>query len=145
MGADLMGADLTGTCLDPAAPVPALTDEEIKEGGLAVRGEYVWGWRTKNSPYVGKCVYMPRPEPYVAPWFSVDRGSTCHPGIYLSGRAWLEGVHPEAEVVRVYCRRDELLHTGGPCGDTFLTKWRAKRLWVVPEGQETEYPEEVKR
>jgi len=120
--ADLSGASLAGTCLDPARPVPALTDAELDAAGLELDGAWVLGWRTARSMYVGSTEYRPGTA-HAAPWFSVDSGTPCHPGIYIASSAWLDrelGCH----VARVRCRalRAELVHAGD--------KWRAKRLWV---------------
>jgi hypothetical protein len=118
--ANFTGAILDGTCIDPAAPLPPLTDEEILVAGLYPEGEWVYGWRTEMSAM--KCEkYVPREEPYVAPVFSVDQRTPCHPGIYLASRKWLIEARWDL-VVRCRCRRDELVHAGD--------KWRAKRLWI---------------
>ena len=120
--ANLAGAKLAGTILDPAAPVPPVTDEEITAAGLEIRGEQVWGWRTATSQHCGLTAYVPG-QCYEAPWFSVDTKTDCHPGIYLAGKAWLDENYPDKPHVRCYCLRSELVHAGD--------KWRAKRLWVV--------------
>jgi hypothetical protein len=126
IGVDFKDTVLTGTCLDPAAIVPPLTDEEILAAGLEIDGEWVCGWRTERSRIAGGTKYVPRTEPYVAPIFSVDQYTSCHPGIYLADRKWLADHYGKHEpVVRCRCRRDELLHSG--------YKWRAKRLWIEAE------------
>ena len=125
IGADLAGAALTGTCLNPASPLPALTDEAIRAVGLEPDGERVWGWRTATSQHCGSTEYKPRAESYDAPWFSVDAGTDCHPGIYISNRKWLEGEYAGVPLVRCYCRRDELLLIAAKGGG------RCKRLWVT--------------
>ena len=110
--------------MDPAAPVPELTDEEIHEAGLDARGEYVWGWRTAQSQHYNKTHYE-LGGCYEASWFSIGPGrGGCHPGIYLAGKAWLKACYG-GPLVRCYCRRGELVHDGD--------KWRAKRLWIVEE------------
>lgn len=121
-GAYLSGADLCDTCLDPRAAVPALIDDELRAAGLDVRGVFVHGFRTRLSQCCGVTDYAPRPEEYVAPWFSVDSLSPCHPGIYIAGRAWLAEKYPAEQLVACHCRRDELVHAGD--------KWRCKRLWI---------------
>jgi hypothetical protein len=124
--ADLSGADLGNTCLDPSTPLPEIPDAEILAAGLEIVGDRVYGWRTERSQHVGSTRYAPRPEPYEAPWFSSDSSTPCHPGIYLAGREWMDGEYPDADLVRCYCLRSELLHAGD--------KWRCRRLWIV--GQE---------
>jgi hypothetical protein len=137
-GANLTGADLTNTCLDPDAPLPVLTDEEITAAGLEIRGEHVWGYRTTRSLHVGSQWYTPRPEPYVAPWFSVDTTTECHPGIYIDSREGIlrhlahYNLPLNTPLVRAYCRRDELVHA---------SKWRAKRVWIPAWGQEVPWEE----
>ena len=123
--ADLRSADLAGTCLDPAVPVPALTDAELDAAGLELDGPWVLGWRTARSVHVGSTVYAPGSS-HEAPWFSVDVEMPCHPGIYLAPRDWIDrefGVR--CAVVRCRALRAELVHAGD--------KWRAKRLWIARE------------
>jgi uncharacterized protein YjbI with pentapeptide repeats len=137
-GADLRDADLSGTCLDPDAPLPAISDEEITAAGLEIRGVYVWGYRTTRSLHCGSQWYTPRPEPYVAPWFSVDTTTECHPGIYLDSREGIlrhlahYNLPLNTPLVRAYCRRDELVNA---------SKWRAKRVWIPAWGQEVPWEE----
>ena len=119
--ADLSGADLAGACLDPAAPIPEVTNAELDAAGLEIDGPWVLGWRTARSMHVGSTVYAPGSS-HVAPWFSVDAGTPCHPGIYLASEAWLEREYQSAPRVRCRALRAELVHAGD--------KWRAKRLWV---------------
>jgi uncharacterized protein YjbI with pentapeptide repeats len=124
-GANLRGANLSGTCLDPVAPVPSITDEEILCAGFEIRGDEIWGWRTRVSQHCGTTVYTP--GEHVAPVFSVDT-TPCHPGIYIASLAWLRGQYcalTDADFVRCRCLRSELVHAGD--------KWRAKRIWVVEE------------
>jgi hypothetical protein len=97
-GADLSGADLTGadltranltradltdTCLDPNQLIQGLNKEQAKELGFKVKGNYVFGYRTKNQylssykkPYeVGKT--------YQSHVFSHDIFTECHPGLFF--------------------------------------------------------------
>ena len=127
--ASLAGARLTGTYLDPAAPLPALTDDAIRAVELEPDGERVWGWRTAMSRHCGSTEYKPRRAAYKAPWFSVDAGTDCHPGIYISNRKWLAGEYKGVPLVRCWCRRDELLLVAAKGGG------RCKRLWVVSDDQ----------
>ena len=122
VSADLSGADLRGTALDPAAAPPPLPDAALVAAGLEIDGPWVLGWRTARSVHVGSTVYAPG-SAHVAPRFSVDAGTPCHPGIYLASLAWLEREFG-MDVPRVRCRalRAELVHAGD--------KWRAKRLWI---------------
>jgi hypothetical protein len=121
-GAVLEGADLYGTCLDPEAPIPPITDEQLLESGLEPRGDRVYGWRTSTSRYVGSTQYVERPDPYVAPYFSVSP-TECHPGIYLASREWLRTNDYGEPLVRCYCLRAELHRAGD--------KYRCRRLWIV--------------
>jgi hypothetical protein len=126
-GANLQNANLQNTCLAPDAVCAALpTDEDITQAGLELHGDRVYGWRTKTSRHCGSTVYEVGKE-YEAPWFSADPTASCHPGLYLAGKEWLEENYPDVEVVRVYCLRSELVHAGTEPDD----KWRARRLWVV--------------
>ena len=122
--ANLRGADLRGTCLDPAAPVPAPTAEECVAAGLEVESvegrDRVWGWRTARSHH---CATKYTPGEHVAPWFSVDMATECHPGIYFASRAWLDRECIDEPLVRCWVWRSEIVHV--------LDKWRAKRIVVV--------------
>jgi hypothetical protein len=123
---DLTGAYLTDTILDPAAPCPAITDEQIAAAGLTlrvVRGrERLYGRRSARPLYYGTTDYT-RQGWHRAPWFSVDPGSPCHPGIYLGG------THPAergvTEWVSVWCYRDEAVYCGAEYG------CRARRVYSL--------------
>jgi hypothetical protein len=123
--ADLQGADLLNTILDPAAPMPAIPDAAICEAGLTIDGDIVRGWRTAKSIHCGTQSYTAQAEPYVAPYFSVDQLTPCHPGIYLASLDWLREEYPDVEIVPCHCLRSELVHAGD--------KWRCKRLWIDVE------------
>ena len=120
-GADLSGADLAGTCLDPANTLPTLTDEEIAAVGLIVDGDLVRGWRTSVSRVCGNTSYEPGSH-HVAPWFSTDSETPCHPGIYLASQEWLASNHPGDSIVPCHCLRSELVHAGD--------KFRTKQIWI---------------
>jgi len=125
-GARLTRADLGGTCLDPAAAIPPISDDQLKQDDLEVCGNFVFGWRTARSKYVGSTGYRPG-RCYKAHAFSVDT-EECHPGIFLAGSGWFDNrvvEYGEDELVRCFCRRDELHHAGD--------KYRCKRLWIVPD------------
>ena len=120
-GADLRGANLAGTCLDPANTLPTLTDEEIAAVGLIVDGDLVRGWRTSVSRVCGNTSYEPGSH-HVAPWFSTDSETPCHPGIYLASQEWLASNHPGDSIVPCHCLRSELVHAGD--------KFRTKQIWI---------------
>ena len=121
-GADLSDADLIGTCLDPEARVPAISDDAIMSAGLTIDGQWVIGRRTAGSQHCGATEYRPG-SAHIAPWFSVDATTTdCHPGLYLAGAEWLSTRYPGEPTVEVRCLRSELVHAGD--------KWRCRRLWV---------------
>ena len=124
-GANLTGANLFGTCLSTDNSVPYLSDTEITEAGLEIVGDRVYGYRTALSLRCGDTCYVIRDAPYVAPWFSTDSDTSCHPGIYLASKKWLAMSYSDRSLVRCYCMRSELVHAGD--------KWRCKRLWVVTE------------
>lgn len=124
ISADLIKTNLTGTILDPQMPIPPLTDEEILTAGLEIDGEWVLGYRTTRSIFIGRTEYIIRDEPYIAPIFSSCTITDCHPGIYLASWEWLKKDYSYRELVRCKCLRSELIHAGD--------KWRAKRLWIIP-------------
>jgi len=126
--ANLTGANLTWTILDPDAQIPLVPDAEITAAGLEIDGDWVYGWRTVQSQVVGWQMYEPG-RTYTAPWFSVCT-TECHPGIYLSGRGWLERKYPDAKLVRVRCLRCNLHHAG--------SKWRAREIEVLEEENKCE-------
>jgi hypothetical protein len=121
--ANLCGANLTSTCLDPAALLSIIPDSNIEAAGLRIHGPWVYGWRTARSQHAGSTEYAIRDEPYVAPWFSVDSETSCHPGIYLAGKSYLAKEYDGHALVACKCLRSELVHAGD--------KWRCKRLWIV--------------
>jgi hypothetical protein len=120
-GATLSGADLSGTCLDPINTLPPLTDEEITAAGLIVDGDLVRGWRTSVSQVCGNTSYEPGSH-HVAPWFSTDSETPCHPGIYLASQEYLASNHEGVLIVPCHCLRSELVHAGD--------KFRTKQLWI---------------
>lgn len=122
-GTNLTGTNLTGTVLDPDAPIPSILDKEILDAGLEIDEKWVLGWRTRHSQYTGLTEYVVRNEPYVAPWFSVCKETSCHPGIYLTSKEWLEENYSDQYLVRCKCLRSELIHA--------KDKWRCKRLWII--------------
>jgi hypothetical protein len=137
LGSDFHQANLTGTCLDPKAEFPLPSDRLLKQEGVRVVGDKVYGFRTYQSQSANKSeggltykprprsegglTYKPRPRPYVAPYFSVSKRDECHPGIYIAGLSYMSQNYSGLKWVRCYCLRSELLHVGD--------KWRCKRLW----------------
>jgi hypothetical protein len=119
--ADLIGAYLVGTCLDPSNTLPTLTDEEITAAGLIVDGDLVRGWRTSVSQVCGNTSYEPGSH-HVAPWFSSDSETPCHPGLYLASQEYLASNHEGVSIVPCHCLRSELVHAGD--------KFRTKQLWI---------------
>jgi hypothetical protein len=122
-GANLHSANLTSTCLDPAALLSIIPDSNIEAAGLRIHGPWVYGWRTARSQHAGSTEYSVRDEPYEAPYFSVDSETSCHPGIYLAGKSYLAKEYDGHALVACKCLRSELVHAGD--------KWRCKRLWIV--------------
>jgi hypothetical protein len=122
-GARLSGANLDKTCLDPKAKLPRLLIRDVKAAGLEVKGKLIYGWRTQRSQHCGSQEYVPG-DCHKAPVFSVDKDTSCHPGIYLASKDWLEKEYgKDIKLVRCFCRKDEFIHAGN--------KWRCKRLWIV--------------
>jgi hypothetical protein len=122
--ADLREADLSETCLSPTATLETPTLTEISEAGLTNDGEYVYGYRTLESQHCGNTTYTP--GEHKAPYFSVDRNTPCHPGIYFATRDWLfTHDYSLVSLVIVRARINETVHAGD--------KWRARRIWVLNE------------
>lgn len=123
--ASFKGAILTGTCLDPAAPIPAIADADLAGFDLRIEAgiEYVYGYRTRRSKHIGITEYEPGMT-YTAPWFSVCPDTSCHPGIYMATAAWLAAEYPYSNKVRCRCLRKDL-HKAGD-------KFRAKAIEVLP-------------
>ena len=122
-GADLSGADLKGTVLDPTTSIAPIEDTTIETDGMIVQGPWVYGWRTVRSQHCGSTTYAAQEAPYVAPQFSADTGSPCHPGIYLAGKAYLAENYPNVPIVPCRCLRSDLVRAGD--------KYRCKRLWIL--------------
>jgi uncharacterized protein YjbI with pentapeptide repeats len=117
--ADLSNAYLRDTCCDPSALIPAIADNVIVASGLAIYGDYVYGWRTRKSLYTAT-QYIPG-KSYRAPVFSVCT-IECHPGIYLAPWKWLmEGGH--SDLVRCRTLRKNLHHAGD--------QWRTRELEII--------------
>jgi hypothetical protein len=126
-GATFIDAILTGTVLDPRAPVPAIEDRVLFKAGFALRGDLVYGWRTRHTLFQKpRLEYLPG-RCYRAPVFSVCQKTGCHPGIYIASKEWLldMGCYQLSTFIRCFCRRDEMVHAAD--------KFRCKRLWVLTE------------
>lgn len=119
MGTDLSGANLSRTALDTSAPIPDAT-AALTVAGIAVRGGIVYAYRTARSTHAAEGDYE-TPGEYVAPWFSVDPLTDCHPGLYLASRDWLEREYPGCPLVGVRARVEDVLATVGG-------KFRARRF-----------------
>jgi len=115
---DLRYADLCGTCLDPEAIIPYQDLSELGD----VKDGYVYAWRTARSMHVGNNVYESG-QTYVAPSFSVDEMSSCHPGIYLAPRDYLIAQYGLTTFVRVRALVSDVLRAGD--------KYRARRIEVL--------------
>lgn len=129
LGATFYGANLNGTCLDPKAVVPLLTDKEILDAGLEIDGSFIFGWRTKNSLYNGLYNGLMTYHPgscYSSPVFSVDPNSRYHPGLYFSAKKFIPRNFARRILVYVAAIRTEVVRVGDK-------EWRAKRLLVLSE------------
>ncbi|HEY9687681.1 MAG TPA: pentapeptide repeat-containing protein [Coleofasciculaceae cyanobacterium] len=83
LGADFTGAQLKGTILDPEAPIPGLSLEQLAQAGFEITEDgAVLGYRTQEFGQDGQKFYMPG-ESYTAPWFSRDASSLFHPGLHF--------------------------------------------------------------
>lgn len=122
-GSNLTRANLSGTCLDPTAPCPPISDEEILSAGLRIDGEWIVGYRTVYSIHYGENKYVPGMT-YRAPVFSVCKHTACHPGIYFASTEWLGANYPCEPCVRCMALRRDTVHAGG--------KWRTRTLEVIP-------------
>jgi uncharacterized protein YjbI with pentapeptide repeats len=71
-------AILDGTCLDPLALVPKTDLSAFKR---TQNGKLI-GYRTSRSVHVTGHNYEPG-QSYLAPFFSKDTGTDCHPGLYV--------------------------------------------------------------
>jgi hypothetical protein len=118
--ADLSRANLIGTCLDPSSPVPSLSEEVLSSAGFTVSDGKIYGYRTRYTQHNGDHEYTP--GEHTCPVFSVS-DTPCHPGIYLSGLAWLKENYPNKDFVRCYALQGEIVKAGD--------KFRAKRIFVI--------------
>lgn len=119
--ADLTGADLTGTALSPL--LHELQREFVKLCPVVNRHGGRLLWRTYTSPHMGTGKLYHRGT-YVAPWFSMDADTNCHPGIYASPLEWMTTMYNgSTRIVLVYVRD----------GDWVITHKaiRCKRLRVI--------------
>jgi hypothetical protein len=119
---DLGWANLANTCLDPSAEIPQCDLSEF-----ASDGDYIIGYRTKKSQHCGKTIYETGNH-YVAPYFSVDTETKCHPGIYLATIIWLHNNYSIEKYVKVKALKSETIKAGD--------KYRAKQIWVIEDYKE---------
>jgi hypothetical protein len=113
--ADRQDAVLSGTILDPDAPVPDTgLREYLAEQGVAVNkhGMFV-GYRTSHSTSAGNNVYEAG-KTYTAPVFSTSTIDTCHPGLYLYATLdECKNEYPVCSYVKVVANiRDTMLVNG---------------------------------
>jgi uncharacterized protein YjbI with pentapeptide repeats len=113
-------ADLSSTILDPNAKIPSqdLSDWEIWEDGL------LRGWRSENSPYYPASSgfkYIPG-RTYVAPVFSLDISTVCHPGLHVCTSikdAFVWGY----KIIEVAICPEDIIQSMG--------KWRCRKFKVI--------------
>ena len=122
--ANLTGANLTNTVLDPLAILPLPTADQWRSWGFEVEGDKIWCWRTATSQHCGSTDYTPAGE-YVAPVFSIDQFTACHPGIYFGTKEWCETNYPRVPIVRGYVLITEAIKA--------QDKFRAKRFFRPEE------------
>jgi uncharacterized protein YjbI with pentapeptide repeats len=81
---DLQGAVLTGTIIDPDAPVPDTgLSEYLAEQGVTVNKHGMFtGYRTSLSAFAEVMIYSAG-RTYTAPVFSISTEDECHPGLHL--------------------------------------------------------------
>lgn len=133
-GAKFKFANLQGTCLDPKAAIPAITDERLIAYDLELRVvdglEYVYGWRTQTSASVGAAKYRTG-RSYTAPVFSVCPFTPCHPGIYMAGLPQMRQEYSLRKIWRCRCLRSDLHHAAG--------KFRCRRLEILPKSEQPDW------
>ena len=105
-----------------SAQLPVISDEDIRAAGMLVDGDWVTGWRTVKSQHCGTTEYLPG-QHYIAPYFSVDTNTDCHPGLYVASKEWLATNYPGDPIVEVKFNKYVLLHAGD--------KWRVREFDVV--------------
>ena len=106
-GANLTGANLTGSCIGPL-PSPWTWQQTNGITTRVVDGRVLaLGKRSRTSQHCGSTTYKPG-KLYVAPVFSRDSTTECHPGLYVAGTDYNTG----PEVILVAYWLDELLIAG---------------------------------
>ena len=127
-GADLVWtnlnlADFRDTCLDPERS-PKDATQALVDAGFRIEHGLVYGFRTKHSLHADRITYLP--GTYVAPVFSTDENSDCHPGIYFAPEQWLRKTYAsEEKLVRIVSRISDVCAAGD--------KFRTKELMVLPD------------
>ena len=117
--ADLTGANLTETILDSSRPCPEAT-AALRAAGMTVRNGTVYAYRTATSQHVGTTDYT-TPGEYVAPVFSMDPTTDCHPGLYFASLEWLKDAYPDKPLVGISAAVSDVVATTEG-------KFRARRL-----------------
>ncbi len=101
-GADLSRANLSKTVLAPKNKINSRIARKwlkAREIHVDIAGNFI-AWRTQQSIHIGSIFYMP--GVYIAPVFSTDKNSTCHPGLYLADKKWLQNEYgSDIALVRV--------------------------------------------
>ena len=120
-GADLHGANLYGTALDPSATPNG-------EAGLFVgNGDTVRGYRTRSAGHIDK---YRDDRIYSADWFSIS-DTECHPGLYLWPTVDMaRGYASTGELIEVETNREDIHQAGA--------KWRCRWFRVVGTATERE-------
>lgn len=101
---------LTGTCLDPDSPI----SDEGRAGIYSYfpvedDGTFV-AYRTSVSQHVGRTVYTPG-ETHIAPIFSTDMGTGCHPGLFFNTLDGMERNYPASDWVKVRVNIKDAMRT----------------------------------
>ena len=120
--ADLSGAKLSGTCLDPT--LVTLQRKFCRECPPTKHGGRVV-YRTARSQHVSDTQYI-HGHTYVAPNLSFSCETACHPGIHAGSLEWMRDNYPDTPLVRCYVRD----------GDWVITAKgtiRCKRIRVLSE------------
>lgn len=122
MMTDLSDADIRETCLDPANEIPDAS-MAIIAAGFAVNSDGDFrAMRTKKSIYVSETVYTE--GLYVAPYFSTDTLTDCHPGLYFCTEAYYKERYEWQDAVTVQVNiRDCVATVGG--------KFRCRKFIVL--------------
>jgi hypothetical protein len=95
----------------------------MKIDGFKVIDNYIIGYRTKTSPFIGNNEYIS--GWYYAPYFSTCPYTSCHPGLYL---------FPSKQQVINYCDCSikEVIKVKAYIKDVHKAgdKWRCKKFFI---------------